>query len=203
MVDQRAAHLYDRFIGPLVEGVQTTAFDMYPPWEGMRVLDVGCGTGAQLSAYADAGCRVSCVDVSPGMLSVARRRLGPEAELREGSGTMIPFADDAFDLATISFVLHEVPLSDRVNILQEMRRVVKSDGRILVIDFLPGPYRGLKSRMVRVGIVAIELAAGRDHWRNHRDFLRRGGLESLTHDLTVRDERPVGWGTLSATLLGS
>jgi len=201
---ERAARRYDRFIGPLVAGVHETALGMYPPWKGMRVLDVGCGTGTQLSAYADAGCQVSCVDVSPGMLDVARRRLGPGADAREGSGTDIPFPDGAFDLATISFVLHEVPSGDREMILGESRRVVKRDGGILVIDFLSGPYLGLRGFFERALIVAIEVGAGRDHWRNHRDFLRRGGVRALArlHGLSIREERHRGGGTLGVTLLG-
>jgi len=201
---ERAARRYDRFIGPLVAGVRAMALEMYPSHEGMRVLDVGCGTGAQLSAYAEAGCLVSCVDLSPGMLGVARRRLGAKADVREGSGTEIPFPDDSFDLATISFVFHEVPFEDRVSILGEMRRVVRPGGGILVIDFLPGPYRGLRGLVVRGGIVVIEVGAGRDHWRNHRDFLRRGGLDALAaaQGLSVRSRRVTGRGTLGATLLG-
>lgn len=202
---ERAARRYDRFIGPLVAGVRETALGMYPPWKGMRVLDVGCGTGAQLSAYADAGCRVSCVDLSPGMLGVARRRLGPEADVREASGTKIPFADDTFDLATISFVLHEVPSDDREVILCEMQRVVRPGGGILVIDFLPGPYRGFSGLLIRGGVVVIEVGAGRDHWCNHRDFLRRGGLDSLAdaRGLFIRGRRVSAGGTLGVTLLGA
>ncbi|MFZ0492312.1 MAG: methyltransferase domain-containing protein [Acidimicrobiia bacterium] len=205
MIDryERAARRYDRFIGPLVAGVRGTALEIYPPWEGMRVLDVGCGTGAQLSAYVEAGCQVSCVDLSPGMLSVARRRLGLAADVREASGTEIPFADDTFDLATVSFVLHEVPSSDREAILGEMQRVVGPDGGILVIDFLPRPYQGLKGWVVRGGIVAIEVGAGRDHWHNHRDFLRRGGVDALAaaRGLSIRARVATGGGTLGATLL--
>jgi ubiquinone/menaquinone biosynthesis C-methylase UbiE len=201
---ERAARRYDRFIGPLVAGAHATALEMASPREGMQVLDVGCGTGAQLSAYRDAGCHVSCVDLSPGMLEMARRRLGPKADVREGSGTEIPFPDGAFDLVTISFVLHEVAATDRGAILDEIRRVVRQDGRVLVIDFRRGPYQGLGGLVKRALIMAIEIAAGRGHWRNHRDFLRGGGLESLAHEhgLSIRDQRFRGGGTLGVTLLG-
>ena len=201
---ERAARRYDRFIGPLVAGAHETALEMFPPRDGMHVLDVGCGTGAQLSAYREAGCRVSCVDLSPGMLDVARRRLGPDADVREGSGADIPFPDDTFDLATISFVLHEVPSGDREMILGEMRRVVRPDGGILVIDFRPGPFPGLKGFFERALIVVIEVGAGRDHWRNHRDFLRRGGVRALAsrYGLSTSEERYRGAGTLGVTLLG-
>jgi ubiquinone/menaquinone biosynthesis C-methylase UbiE len=200
---ERAALRYDRFIGPLVVGARETALEMFPPRDGMRVLDVGCGTGAQLAAYASAGCEVSCVDLSLGMLEVARRRLGPRADVREANGTELPFPDDAFDLATISFVLHEIPVEDRQLVLREMKRVVRPGGAIIVIDFLAGPY-GLRGFFARALIVAIEIAAGRDHWRNHRDFLRRGAVQALAgrYGLSIKDERHGGGGTLGVTLLG-
>jgi len=201
---ERAARRYDRFIGPLVAGAHETALEMFPPEGGMRVLDVGCGTGVQLRAYRDAGCEVSCVDLSPGMLDVARRRLGPEADVREGSGTDIPFPTDAFDLVTISFVLHEVASDDRESIVGEVKRVMKPDGGLVVIDFLPGPYAGPRGFLERALIVGIEVAAGRSHWCNHRDFLRRGGVRALAgrHSLRIRGETRRGGGTLGVTLLG-
>ncbi|NOY54719.1 MAG: methyltransferase domain-containing protein [Actinobacteria bacterium] len=201
----RAARRYDRFIGPFVRRLRAIGLDLCPPRQGMVVLDVGCGTGAQLAAYQEAGCRVSCVDPSPAMLSVARRRLGDGADIREGDATVLPYEDATFDLATISFVLHELPHADRVAVMGEMRRVLKPEGRILVVDFLPGPYRGLKALLVRAGIVAIEFAAGGDHWRNHRDFLARGALAALAdaQHLSVREQRTAGGGTIAVSLLAA
>jgi 2-polyprenyl-3-methyl-5-hydroxy-6-metoxy-1,4-benzoquinol methylase len=49
---------------------------MFPPREGMQVLDVGCGTGLQLAGYRQAGCRVTGIDASPAMLQVAGRARG-------------------------------------------------------------------------------------------------------------------------------
>ncbi|GBD84205.1 demethylmenaquinone methyltransferase [bacterium BMS3Abin02] len=201
----RVARRYDRFIGPLVRRLRGIGLELYPPRPGTAVLDVGCGTGAQLAAYQQAGCHVSCVDPSSAMLSVARRRLGDEADIQEGDATALPYEDGTFDLATISFVLHELPSVDRAAIMGEMRRVLKPEGRILVVDFLPGPYRGLKALLVRFGIVAIEFAAGRDHWRNHRDFLARGALAALAdaQHLSVREQRVAGGGTIGVSLLAA
>jgi phosphatidylethanolamine/phosphatidyl-N-methylethanolamine N-methyltransferase len=72
---RRAARWYDSIFGRLNAGLRGLGLKMLPPREGMDVLDVGCGTGIQLAAYQQAGCRVSGIDTSQAMLNVAHRRL--------------------------------------------------------------------------------------------------------------------------------
>jgi SAM-dependent methyltransferase len=66
---------------------------------GDRVLDAGCGGGELLAQAAARGAVVSGIDAAPGMLAIAHERV-PDAELYEGDITALPFADDAFDVAT-------------------------------------------------------------------------------------------------------
>ncbi|GAF88483.1 unnamed protein product, partial [marine sediment metagenome] len=73
---KKNAKLYDTFIGPLTSGLRALGMKMFPPREGMAVLDVGCGTGIHLELYQKAGCNVYGIDQSPSMLQVARNRLG-------------------------------------------------------------------------------------------------------------------------------
>jgi SAM-dependent methyltransferase len=66
---------------------------------GTRLLDAGCGTGEFLALALERGANASGIDLSPDMLAVARRR-APEADLREGDITKLPYDDDAFDVVT-------------------------------------------------------------------------------------------------------
>jgi len=66
---------------------------------GIRVLDAGCGTGEFLALAIGRGAAASGVDLEADRLAVARR-VAPEAELREGDITQLPYADDAFDVVT-------------------------------------------------------------------------------------------------------
>jgi SAM-dependent methyltransferase len=66
---------------------------------GVRLLDAGCGTGEFLALAIARGANASGIDRSADMLAVARR-LAPEADLREGDITKLPYADDAFDVVT-------------------------------------------------------------------------------------------------------
>jgi SAM-dependent methyltransferase len=73
---------------------------------GRRILDAGCGAGPLFAALRDRGALVTGIDKSAGMLALARRRLGDDADLQEAElGRPLPFPDDTFDDVTASLVL--------------------------------------------------------------------------------------------------
>src|SRR4051794_5720966 len=91
--DPRAwAELAEVHNRPLFEAV----LDAADVRDGTRLLDVGCGSGLALVLAAGRGALPSGLDVSPGLLGVARERL-PAADLREGDMEALPFEDEAFD----------------------------------------------------------------------------------------------------------
>ncbi|RAN71829.1 bifunctional demethylmenaquinone methyltransferase/2-methoxy-6-polyprenyl-1,4-benzoquinol methylase [Bacillus sp. SRB_336] len=99
---------------------------------GQRVLDLAAGTGTSSEPYADAGIHVVACDFSVGMLKVGKRRR-PDIDFVAGDATNLPFADDSFDAATISFGLRNV--IDPKKALREMLRVTKPGGRVVVAEF--------------------------------------------------------------------
>jgi SAM-dependent methyltransferase len=97
---------------------------------GKRILDAGCGAGALIAALRDRGAIVTGIDKSAGMLELARRRLGDDADLQVAElGVPLPFPDDAFDDVTACLVLHY--LKDWGPALAEVRRVLKPGGRLI------------------------------------------------------------------------
>jgi SAM-dependent methyltransferase len=98
---------------------------------GRRVLDAGCGSGRLSAALRERGAVVTGFDSSAGMLELARRRLGPDADLRVADlGSPLPFGDGAFDDVIACLVLHY--LQDWTAPLAELRRVLKPGGRLIV-----------------------------------------------------------------------
>jgi SAM-dependent methyltransferase len=97
---------------------------------GRRILDAGCGSGPLFAALRDRGAVVTGIDKSAGMLELARRRLGDDADLRVAElGSLLPFPDGTFDDVTASLVLHY--LEDWGPALAELRRVLKPGGRLI------------------------------------------------------------------------
>jgi SAM-dependent methyltransferase len=96
---------------------------------GMRVLEVGCGSGVFLRAASDRGADVSGLDASPALTELARARV-PEADLRVGDLQRLPYENDAFDLVAgfNAFFFAD----DMVAALREAGRVTKPGGQVLV-----------------------------------------------------------------------
>ena len=195
------ARIYEPLLGRLVGGLRRAGLAVFPPRPGMNVLDVGCGTGAHLSLYADEGCRVHGVDVSDGMLAEARRRLGDGAVLVGGSAAALPFADATFDLVIAATLLHALPAVVRPAALEEMGRVVGTRGHILVIDHQPEPSRGLKTRLARMLGVGLEALAG--HLAGYRSFRAAVGVPGLARNagLAVERHEPTAYATFGVYLL--
>jgi demethylmenaquinone methyltransferase/2-methoxy-6-polyprenyl-1,4-benzoquinol methylase len=195
---QRTARFYDTLVEPPNVVLRRIGLEMCPPREGMMVLEVGCGTGSNLRLYENAGCSVFGIDLSPSMLEVARQKLSERADLRVADAAEMPYADASFDVVTAFLTLHEMPAAIRTAVMTEMVRVVKRDGRLLLTDYRSGPIRFPKGWLLKMLIVAMELAAGREHFRNYRDFLARQGLPGLisSHGLSVETEKVASAGNI-------
>src|SRR5688572_13175843 len=114
-----------RIIQCLVEKIRTTLNNSNP-----RILDVGCGTGANLKMLAAYG-RAEGVDVSPQAVDFCRERGLDSVKL--GAIEDLPYESGSFDLVTALDVIEH--LDDDVAGLKEVRRVLRRDGRLLV--FVP------------------------------------------------------------------
>lgn len=115
--------------------------DAVAPGRGDLVLDLAAGTGTSSQPFADLGATVVPCDFSIGMLRVGKRAR-PRLPFTAGDGTRLPFADDRFDAATISFGLRNIvdPLAG----LRELLRVTRPGGRLVVCEFshpTNGPFR--------------------------------------------------------------
>ncbi|MFB6232726.1 MAG: class I SAM-dependent methyltransferase [Haloarculaceae archaeon] len=104
--------------------------DLFGRAEG-RVLDVACGTGLNRRYLPDSVEYVG-VDISPEMLANARERNGDGATFREMDAGELAFTDDSFDTAVSSLSTCTFP--DPVAALEEMARVCRPGGRVLLLE---------------------------------------------------------------------
>jgi phosphatidylethanolamine/phosphatidyl-N-methylethanolamine N-methyltransferase len=99
------------------------------------VLEVGIGTGLNLPLYP-ATCRLSGIDLSQEMLDKAVERVQtltmPDVTLKVMDATSMDFGDNEFDRAIATYTISAVP--DPIAVLREMRRVVKPNGVIVILN---------------------------------------------------------------------
>ncbi|WP_435318687.1 class I SAM-dependent methyltransferase [Haloarchaeobius sp. TZWSO28] len=96
---------------------------------GERVLDVGCGPGADATVFAERGYEVTGFDRTRPFLETVRAEV-PEARAAHGDMRWLPFCDDAFDgIWSCASLLH-VPREDVPATLREFRRVLAPDGLV-------------------------------------------------------------------------
>jgi ubiquinone/menaquinone biosynthesis C-methylase UbiE len=113
-----------------------------PLVRGREVLEVGCGTGLILEKLARLARRAEGVDLSPGMLALARQR---GLSVREASATELPYPDASFDVAVSFKVLAHVPDIERA--LSEMARVCRPGGHVIAELYNPWSLRYLAKRL--------------------------------------------------------
>lgn len=102
------------------------------PKPGEKILDLAAGTGTSAAQYAKEGADVVALDFSAGMIEEGKRRY-PHLEFVQGDAMNLPFDDNTFDAVTISYGIRNV--NDPHRALEEMYRVVKPGGRLVVAEF--------------------------------------------------------------------
>lgn len=139
-----------------------------------RLLEVGVGTGANLK-YHPLGAQLTGIDLSPGMLGRARARaacLGKDTTLLEMDAQALEFADADFDQVVATFVFCSVP--DPVQGLREAGRVLKPEGKLLLLEHVRGP--GLLGKIMDwLNPLAVLLSGGNIN-RDTVENVKRAGL---------------------------
>jgi demethylmenaquinone methyltransferase/2-methoxy-6-polyprenyl-1,4-benzoquinol methylase len=106
-----------------------------------RILDVCVGTAASSIVVADRfkQSQILGIDISDGMLSIARKKIAQKnltnLDVSNMSADAMQFADNSFDIVMVSFALHEFEQDLREKVFKEVSRVLKSGGKFCVIDF--------------------------------------------------------------------
>jgi ubiquinone/menaquinone biosynthesis C-methylase UbiE len=139
------------------------------PRSGLRVLDAGCGRGETLLACARAGAEVAGVDYSEAAVELTREALTdfPDADVRVGDITALPWADDTFDRVQFSDVIEHLDPPQTVPALRELRRVLRPGGFLLVhtapnLLFMRYGWPATRPFLRLLG--KSDVAAGVDRW---------------------------------------
>jgi len=127
---------FDQMREAIDSPAQAARIHEFHDFRGLKVLEVGCGNGYVLSRYAQHGAEVFGIDISSPAVWLSRQRfahMGLKGTVQEGDAEHLPFADNVFDCVCSMGVLHHVP--DTVRALSEIYRVLKPNGRLIVMFY--------------------------------------------------------------------
>ena len=149
-VYDKLAKVYDLIFGPTLHPGRLQAIQRMNIQPGERVLEVGVGTGINLSLYPK-NCSVTGIDFSGSMLEKARERAARKGNrnvrLLQMDAGDLKFADSSFDIVYAPYLISVVP--DPLKVAQEMQRVCRSGGRIIFLNHFLSPNAVL-SRIERL-----------------------------------------------------
>jgi ubiquinone/menaquinone biosynthesis C-methylase UbiE len=139
------------------------------PRSGLRILDAGCGRGEVLLACAREGASVAGIDYSRDAVDITRETLAefPDADIRQGDVTALPWEDGTFDRILFSDVIEHLDPPQTVPALAEFRRVLRPGGFLLVHTAPNRLFMNLAWPVVRPGLRLVgkrDVADRVDEW---------------------------------------
>ena len=174
------------------------------PQPGEMILDLAAGTGTSSVPFAKAGAHVIPTDFSLGMLRVGHERQ-PELPFVAGDGLNLPYQDNSFDAATISFGLRN--LTDRAVGLAEFRRVLKPGGRLVICEFSSPTLKPLRTiyteyLMKALPAVATKVATNPDAYVYLAESIRAWPDQAeLADEITAAGFTQVQWRNLTGGIV--
>jgi phosphatidylethanolamine/phosphatidyl-N-methylethanolamine N-methyltransferase len=134
-VYEKLASVYDLTFGPTLHPGRLQARDRMGVNPGDRILEVGVGTGINISLYPR-DCHITGIDLSTPMLEKAHERVSRDGlrnvRLFEMDAAQMTFPDNSFDIVYAPYLVSVVP--DPVQVAREMRRVCKPGGKIIILN---------------------------------------------------------------------
>lgn len=152
----RLSRWYDLVAGSTEKKYRDWGLEKLSAQPGEKILEIGFGTGHCLVALAKAvgpTGRVTGLDISEGMLAIARERLQPEGmservDLHAGDAVKLNFIEaNSLDGVFMSFTLELFDNPEIPRVLQECRRILKPGGRLAVVSMTKTDPPGLAVRM--------------------------------------------------------
>ena len=115
---------YDSILNEVVQRLQVPG----------AVVDLGSGTGNLALRCFWAGVSTICVEPNPEMRALARQKLPPQSRILNGNFLDIPLPDKSVDAVTSCWAFHHLTDEEKVDAAREIDRVVKSQGKIVMVD---------------------------------------------------------------------
>jgi ubiquinone/menaquinone biosynthesis C-methylase UbiE len=148
-------------------------------------LDIGFGTGALVFELSKKCSKVIGIEISDKLVKHASQR---KKEKKISNVEFILLSDNRilqnqeFDYAAVSMVFHTISEIERINLI---KKISKLTSKIIIADYnVPIPFNPSG-----IFIRTIEFLAGRNHFKNFKNFIKKGGIYHLTKGIHLKIEK--------------
>jgi SAM-dependent methyltransferase len=181
-----AADDYERLMGAWSEAAGDAFLSWWAPAQGLRWLDIGCGTGVftRLISRRCSPTSLAAIDPAPAQIEEAHRR-SPDVDFRIGDAMALPFVQGEFDVVASALVINFIP--DLGRGLAEMHRVLRPGGSLggYLWDRSPGedlsPHAPFERGLRSIGAPVLQPPAVRESTpEGARSALERAGFVGIS-----------------------
>lgn len=176
---------YAQYIDPWAEELRTMISEYIS--DNSTVIDIGCGTGALVFELAKKCKEVAGIELSRKMLRytyVQKQKVNfPHVEFYHADGSKLTqIANQKFDYAVTSFVLHEMSPEERYKTIQEMKRIAHT---VIIADYAAPQPKNIWGFLNTIS----ELLGGISHFKGFWSFINNGGIEALLNKCDMKIEK--------------
>lgn len=191
--------IYRYLINPMLNSSHLCAASLID--ENDKVLDVACGIGTlSLMVAKLSGTLVTGIDIESEKIELAKKYALMGGYNRANfivmdATDLSPFGEKEFDTGLISMAMHQFTPAEGKKVLWEMKRVCS---KIIVVDYAWPIKPGFPKWLTQT----IEWIAGGEHYRNFKQYMKNGGIDSLLSEtgLTVKEQQLRGQETIRISL---
>jgi SAM-dependent methyltransferase len=183
--DTERMGLYSRYVIPRLINVAMKNKDMeqlrrvWIPRARGEVLEVGIGSGMNLSFYSSEARRVFAVDPSIELIKIAREKVDskrlPVEFLAQSAEESLPLSDATIDTVVMTWTLCSIPVAPLA--LQEMRRVLKPSGQLIFVEHGLSPEPGVRAWQQRLTPLWRHFTGGCRLDRKVDDLISKAGFQ--------------------------
>lgn len=190
--DKKSAKNYDKLLFLAMNRIRKNVVKTAEKYNVKSIADFCCGTGNQLKYLQKAGFKdILGVDLSENMIEQAKKgNYNPKCLLEDATKTSL--SDNSYDMAMVTFALHEKPIEVAQVMILEAKRVVKDGGYFVAVDYC---YDKKAIFLGKWGTTYVEYLAGGDHYANFKTYISKGGLNFLMKDYKIIEEKPFLFGS--------
>ncbi|MFO7790434.1 MAG: class I SAM-dependent methyltransferase [Bacteroidales bacterium] len=189
------SRFYDIVFYPFLHGIRKRIAVEIIAAKPKALIDMCCGTGNQIRYLKSLiNTETVGIDISDNMLAIASRK---SQNCRKLDATKTHFKDNRFEIAILSFILHETSHETAAKIANEAKRIVRNNGIIVIADYV---FDNKTHILGKAGANFVEFLIGREHFKNYKSYIKHNLLKSYTTDLEMISEHKHLLGAVSVYL---